>query len=144
MAPPPGTPPGEQKSEEQLAAEIELRHVRTRLMELTSELRRASDEDLPRIARELQLQRVSFLILREVANDLADPTTYRELQLLTKLVEKADPEEAGVRAVQEEEASAAAERLRSVGVDPESAGNMVRVFESLRKVMDGEDARARQ
>ncbi|CAN5832130.1 hypothetical protein BH24ACT15_BH24ACT15_33500 [soil metagenome] len=105
-------------------------------MQLTSELRKAGDEELPRIARELQLQRVSFLILREVANDLADPTTYRELQLLAKLVEKADPEDLALRIQQDEEATAAAQRLNAVGLDPESASGMVRVLESLRQVMD--------
>jgi len=80
---------------------------------------------------------VAFLVLKEITTDLADPTTYRELTLLNSMVEKNEGDDPLLRAQQEEEAEAAAQRLRNVGVTPETAMGMIRVFQSLEQVMNG-------
>lgn len=131
--------------EEKRQAEEKLSAVRQKIIGLTAQLQEAEDKDLPRITRDLQIQRVSYMILREVVNDLVDPTTYRELTLLNKMAEAADPEERQNLKEQEEEALAAEGRLSAIGVDPASAGHLIRAYQALEGIMDiNERAREKQ
>ncbi len=65
----------------------------------------------------------------------ADPTTYRELSLLNKMT-LADDDPENPDSPAQLEMAEASERLSSIGIDPDSAGTMVRIFNQLREAMN--------
>lgn len=83
-----------------------------------------------------------MLALREIAMDLADPTTYRELTLLNRMLTGHDPEEDAARQAQADEEEAGRQRLEDIGLEPESAGSMVKALSALERIMRGEGTSA--
>lgn len=104
------------------------------------------DDSLPareliKTARRLQRLRIVALLQQEIIVGSADPTTYRELTLLNKMT-LADDDPDNPDSPMQMELAEAAERLAGVGIDPDSAGTMVRIFNTLREAMNhGRDAK---
>lgn len=148
-APPPVTKEELQDEWDQQLEQIKQR-AKSQLVEIQQQIQRAAgrlnDDDLPGkemrdVAMQLQRLRVAALLQREIILDTADPTTYRELQLLNKMNTAG---ELGEDPAAEIELAERQERVREAGIDPESASSMVRVFNALREAMDGERARVRR
>lgn len=95
---------------------------------LAEKLRTAADADIPKLNREVQRARVAMMVLREITTDLADPTTYRELTLLNKLVAQV---EGDLEETVELEAQKATDRMAEIGVSPTQAEGLVRVLNAL-------------
>jgi hypothetical protein len=93
--------------------------------------------------RDLQRARVTKLCLKEIVTDLADPTTYREMTLLNRLITGHDPEEEAAKRMDAEAELAAQGRLDAIGVDPESAGDLVRALNALSSLMQKDKDAAR-
>lgn len=90
--------------------------------------------ELPKIARELQRLRVASIILNELVTNVADPTAKQEIGLLSKmLIGRADS--LGGADGDELEEAAAADRLRGLNIDPDSADNMARGLRALQAIM---------
>jgi hypothetical protein len=110
--------------------------VKQHIQAKSSELLLAEPGQLQTLTQELQRLRVAMLMLREIVEDVADPTTYRELNLLNKMITGHDPSEEALRKEQAQGEQDAVERLANVGLTRESAGGMVRVLQSLQGVMN--------
>ena len=132
---PPATPevdPAEAAAREQ--ARKNLTAVKQQIHDLTMELMSAEQVKVPELTQRLQRLRIGMLMLREIVEDVSDPNAHKELHLLQKMTDEADPEEGE----DEQEQSADDERRRrlaSVGLNPDNAGGMVRVFRALETIM---------
>lgn len=120
-------------------AQARLEAIERRILQLSVDAETAEDKEIPRLMRELQRARVAKLCLKEIVTDLADPTTYREMTLLNKLITGVDPEEEAAKRMQLEEELAAEDRLSKVGVDPERADGLVRALNALSSLMNRND-----
>lgn len=109
-------------------ARLDLQRVQQDLRVLAEKLRTAADADIPKLNREVQRARVAMMVLREITTDLADPTTYRELTLLNKLVAQV---EGDLEETVELEAQKATDRMAEIGVSPTQAEGLVRVLNAL-------------
>lgn len=116
-----------------------LKNVKGQIHELTMKLLTAEPAQLPAMTQRLQRLRVSMLMLREIVEDVADPNAHRELTLLQKMMaaeSQVSPEDPDDQETKQREAEADARgRLAEMGVSPESAGQLVRVFQSLETLM---------
>jgi len=118
--------------------------VKQSIQEKSASMLTAEPKEVPLLAQELQRLRVSMLMLREIVEDIADPNTYREISLLNKMMTGLDPEEDAKRREQQQGEMDAQERMTDAGLDPERAGSIVRVLESLKSVMESQsNGRAR-
>ena len=117
-------------------ARRQLQAVKQRIQEKSVALLSAEPAQLPTLTQELQRLRVAMLMLREIVEDVADPTTYRELSLLNKMITGHDVEQEALRKEQVLGEQEAVDRIAKVGLSPESAGSMVRVLQSLQGVMN--------
>lgn len=79
---------------------------------------------------DIQKLRVLCMVLREVELGVSDPNTYKELNLLNKMLTGKDMEADENRQTAEEEASATA-ALESRGIKAESASRMMRALTSI-------------
>ena len=95
----------------------------------------ATRSDLPRISRELQRLRVVQITLNELVTNISDPTAKQEINLLTKMLMGRDSAEVTEEEADQMAAEQAADRLRALGIDPESADNMARGLRALQSVM---------
>jgi hypothetical protein len=120
-------------------AESKLKEVNLQIEHLVGDLLTADEKDIPKLTRQGQRLRVASLLLREIVMDLADPTTYRELTLLNKLLTGHDPEEEAAKEDAELEAAEVEARLAGVGVNPAAAGDLVRALNALRAVTEAHD-----
>jgi hypothetical protein len=110
--------------------------VKQQIQLKSAELLEAEPAQMQHLTQELQRLRVAMLMLREIVEDVADPTTYRELSLLNKMITGHDPEQEALRREQQQGQQEAEERIARVGLTPAGAGSMVRVIQSLQAVMD--------
>jgi hypothetical protein len=90
--------------------------------------------ELPKVARELQRLRVASIILNELVTNIADPTAKQEIGLLSKMLTGRTD---SVMASEDDEVAEteAADRLRGLNIDPESADNLARGLRALQAVM---------
>lgn len=101
-------------------------------MEKTKEMLSAPEPDIPRITREMQRLRVGILTYAEVLQNLPDPTLKQEIALLNKMTGggfEDDPDNDKAKAL-----DAAASRVRSAGIEPESAADLVRGLRALQAI----------
>ena len=116
-------------------ARRELVRVQSSILDKSRELLHCEETDLPRISRELQRLRVVQITLNELVTNISDPTAKQEINLLTKMMMGRDSAEVTEEEADQMAAEAAADRLRALGIDPESADNMARGLRALQAVM---------
>jgi len=75
------------------------------------------------------------ITLNELVTNISDPTAKQEIHLLTKMLMGRDSIEVTEEEADQMAAEAAADRLRALGIDPESADNMARGLRALQSVM---------
>lgn len=126
-------------SPEKQRADAQLREVNQQILQVVGELSSCDEKDIPKVTRRAQRLRVMSLMLREISTDLADPTTYRELSLLNKLVAGGEVSEEETNVLEEEAQRA---RLSDAGLDPDSASDMVRALRALETVLSHDTRRA--
>lgn len=129
----PEVDPEEAAAREQ--ARKDLTSVKKQIHELTMKLLVAASGEVPVLTERLQRLRISMLMLREIVEDVVDPNSYKELALLKKMIDGAEPDE-GEEEEQEKTADRERrERLANVGLNPDNAGSMVRVLRALEAAM---------
>ena len=136
---PPAAPAEPQMDPAEAAAREQARKnltaVKQQIHDLTMQLMTAEQKEVPELTQKLQRLRIGMLMLREIVEDVSDPNAHKELHLLRKMTDEANPED------DEEEQERMDDderrhRLLSVGLNPESAGGMVRALQALEKVME--------
>lgn len=133
----------EEKAERDKAHELSLEEAKGELNKLCRELRTADAKRVKPLALQIQRLRVTILLLQEAHSGIADPSTYRELNLLAKMVE-----DKGLDDMTEQEARDAAQqvatereaRLAARGGDIASANRIVRLLQSVMSTPHGPDS----
>jgi hypothetical protein len=118
-------------------ARVELERVQSAILEKNRHLLSCNEVELPKIARELQRLRVANIILNELVTNIADPTAKQEIGLLAKMLNGRQESGEGTTDDEALEAAAAADRLRGLNIDPDSADNLARGLRALQAVMRG-------
>jgi hypothetical protein len=123
-----------EKAEREKAHELSLDEAKAELNKLSRELRTADAKRVKPLALQIQRLRVTILLLQEAHSGIADPSTYRELSLLAKMVEDKgldDMTEQDARDAAQQVASEREARLASRGGDIASANRIVRLLQSV-------------
>jgi hypothetical protein len=112
----------------------ELAAVQKTLKAKLKELLHAEPSKIPGLTLELQRLRVAAMMITEMDEGVADPATYKELNLLNRMITNADLEGDAARVESEADIASATKLLTERGISRQSAQRITRVLTAAQSV----------